>query len=149
MREGRRSCAAEAAAHRSCAPRSGGEGGQWRPPHQGREGTGGGRASWRRGRGREREATLQDRSGELEMGEWMGADENSTQEFGLWTQFHSDTSASFSCQIHVVTGVLLDLGARSNQQPLQTRSGKHHETASDNQNGPAGFWNRLDRPSGT
>jgi hypothetical protein len=64
----------------------------------------------------------------------MGADKNSTPEFGLRTQFHSDTSASFSCQVHVATGVLLDLGARHNQQPLETHSGKQHDPAAGNQN---------------
>jgi hypothetical protein len=57
----------------------------------------------------------------------MGADKNSTQEFGLWTQDHSDTSINFYCQIHIATGVPLDHGARSNQQPLKTRIGKQHE----------------------
>jgi hypothetical protein len=43
--------------------------------------------------------------------------------------------------------VLLDLGARSNQQLLETRNGKQLETAAGNQN-----WsgrNQSDRPSGT
>jgi hypothetical protein len=103
----------------------------------------------------------------------MGADKNSTQEFGLWTQFHSETSASFSCQVHVATRVLLDLGARHNQQPLETHNEKQHDLAAGNQNrsgrflkpirptlwdlasqlagetGQAGFWNRSDRLSGT
>jgi hypothetical protein len=77
---------------------------------------------------------VKERNGEPERGEWKGADKNSTQEYCLWTQFHSDTSASFSCQAHVATRVLLDLGARSNQQLLETRSGKQLETAAGNQN---------------
>jgi hypothetical protein len=64
----------------------------------------------------------------------MGVDKNSTQEFGLSTQFHSDTSASFSCQVHIATGVLLNLGARHNQQPPETRSGKQHDPTTGNQN---------------
>jgi hypothetical protein len=53
----------------------------------------------------------------------MGADKNSIREFGLWTRFQLCTSASFSCQVHSATEVLLNLGARPNQQPQQTRSG--------------------------
>jgi hypothetical protein len=64
----------------------------------------------------------------------MGADKNSIQEFGLLTQFHSCTSASFSCQVHVATEVLLDLGARPNQQPQHTRSGNTHDTAAGSPN---------------
>jgi hypothetical protein len=64
----------------------------------------------------------------------MGADKNSTQEFSLRTQFHSNASASFSCQVHAATEVLLDLGARHNQQPLETRSGKQHDLTAGNQN---------------
>jgi hypothetical protein len=59
----------------------------------------------------------------------MGADKISIQEFSLWTRFHSCTSASFSCQVHAATKVLLNLGARPNQQPQHTRSGNTHETA--------------------
>jgi hypothetical protein len=62
-------------------------------------------------------------------GEWMGANKNSIQEFGLWTQFHSCTSPSFSCQIHAATEVLLNLGARPNQQPQDTHRGNTHDTA--------------------
>jgi hypothetical protein len=82
---------------------------------------------------------LKDRNCKPERGEWMWADKNYTQEFGLWTQFHSDTSASFSCQVHVAIGVLLDLGERSNQQPLETRNGKQLETAAGNQNRSSWF----------
>jgi hypothetical protein len=64
----------------------------------------------------------------------MGVDKNSTQEFGLSTQFHPDTSTSFSCQVHIATGVLLNLGARHNQQPPETRSGKQHDPTTGNQN---------------
>jgi hypothetical protein len=70
---------------------------------------------------------VKDRNGEPETGgggEWMGAHKNSTQEFGLWTQNHSDTSANFSCQIHIATGVLLDLGARPTKELSKTRSEK-------------------------
>jgi hypothetical protein len=68
---------------------------------------------------------LKDQKGEPERGEWMGADKNSTQEFSLWTQDHSKTSMHFSCQIHVVTKVLLDLGNGLHQTTMQkTRSGK-------------------------
>jgi hypothetical protein len=63
-----------------------------------------------------------------ERGEWMGADKNSIQEFGLWTQFHLCTSTSFFCRVHAATKVLLDLGARPNQQPQDTRSGNTHDT---------------------
>jgi hypothetical protein len=59
---------------------------------------------------------------------------NSIQEFGLWTQFHSYTSTSFSCQVHTATGVLLDLGARPNQQPRDTRSGNTHDTTAGSPN---------------
>jgi hypothetical protein len=59
----------------------------------------------------------------------MGADKNSIQEFGLSTQFHSCTSTSFSFQVHAATEVLLDLGARLNQQPQDTRRGNTHDTA--------------------
>jgi hypothetical protein len=59
----------------------------------------------------------------------MGDDKNSIQEFGLWTRFHSCTSASFSCQVHVATEVLVNLVARTNQQPQHTRSGNTHDTA--------------------
>jgi hypothetical protein len=79
-------------------------------------------------------ARVKDRNGKLERGEWMGADKNSIQEFGLWTQFHSCNSASFSCQVHVATGVLLNLGARPNQQPQHTRSGNTHDTAAGSPN---------------
>jgi hypothetical protein len=71
-------------------------------------------------------------------GEWMGADKNSIQEFDLWTRIHSCTSTSFSCQVHVATEVLLNLGARPNQQPQHTHSGNTHDTA-------AGSPNRLGR----
>jgi hypothetical protein len=64
----------------------------------------------------------------------MGADKNSIQEFGLWTQIHSCTSASFSCHVHVATGVLLNLGARPNQQSQHTRSGTTHDTTAGNPN---------------
>jgi hypothetical protein len=77
---------------------------------------------------------VKDRNGEPERGEWMGADKNSPQEFGLWTQNHSDTSTNFSCQIHIATGVLLYLGARCNQQQHKTHSGKQLETAAGSQN---------------
>jgi hypothetical protein len=78
---------------------------------------------------------LNDRNGEPERrGEWMGADKNSIQEFGLWTWFHSSTSASFSCQVHAATEVLLNLGASPNQQPQHTRSGNTHDTAAGSSN---------------
>jgi hypothetical protein len=64
----------------------------------------------------------------------MGADKNSIQEFGLSTRFHSFTSASFSCQVHTATEVLLDLGASPNQQPQNTRSGSTHDTAAGSPN---------------
>jgi hypothetical protein len=64
----------------------------------------------------------------------MGADKNSIQEFGLSTRFHSCTSASFSCQVHVATEVLLNLGARPNKQPQHTRSGNTHDTAAGSPN---------------
>jgi hypothetical protein len=64
----------------------------------------------------------------------MGADKNSIQEFVLWTRFHSCTSASFSCQVHAATEVLMDLGARPNQQPQDTRSGNTHDTATGSPN---------------
>jgi hypothetical protein len=64
----------------------------------------------------------------IEGGEWMRADKNYIQEFGLWTRFHLYTSASFSCHVHVATEVLLNLGARPNQQPQHTRSGNTHDT---------------------
>jgi hypothetical protein len=67
-------------------------------------------------------------------GEWMGADKNSIQEFGLWTLFHWCTSAIFSFQVHAATEVLLNLGARSNQQPQDTRSGNTHDTAAGSPN---------------
>jgi hypothetical protein len=67
-------------------------------------------------------------------GGWMGADKKSIQEFGLWTQFHSYTSTSFSCQVHAATGVLLDLGAKPNQQPRDTRSGNTHDTTAGSPN---------------
>jgi hypothetical protein len=67
-------------------------------------------------------------------GEWMGADKISIQEFGLWTRFHSCTSASFSCQVHAATEVLLNLGARNNQQPQHTRSANTHDTAAGSPN---------------
>jgi hypothetical protein len=73
---------------------------------------------------------LKDQNEEPERGEWMGADKNSTQEFGLWPQDHSDATVNISHQIHIASKVLLDLGARSNQQPLKTRSGKQHEHSS-------------------
>jgi hypothetical protein len=60
--------------------------------------------------------------------EWMVADKNSIQEFGLWTRFHSCTSTTFSCQAHVATKMLLDLGTRPNQQPHDTRSRNTHDT---------------------
>jgi hypothetical protein len=78
-------------------------------------------------------------------GEWMGADKNSIQEFSLWTQFHSCTSTSFSCQAHTATGVLLDLGARPNQQPLYTRSGNTHDKAAGTSN-QSGRFLKLVRP---
>jgi hypothetical protein len=65
--------------------------------------------------------------------EWE-ADKNSIQEFGLWTRFHLCTSASFSCQVHVATEVLLNLGARPNQQPQHTCSGNTHDTAAGSPN---------------
>jgi hypothetical protein len=77
---------------------------------------------------------VKDRYGEPERGEWMGADKNSIQEFGLWTRFHSCTSASFSCQVHATTKVLLDQGARHNQQPQDTRSRNTHDTAAGSSN---------------
>jgi hypothetical protein len=43
-------------------------------------------------------------------------------------QDHMDTSVNFSCQIHVATGVLLDLGGRSNQQPLKNTQRKTTRT---------------------
>jgi hypothetical protein len=64
----------------------------------------------------------------------MGADKNSIPEFGLSTQFHSYTSTSFSCHVHATTGVLLDLGPRSNQQPRDIRSGNTHDTAAGSPN---------------
>jgi hypothetical protein len=67
-------------------------------------------------------------------GEWIGADKNSILEFGLWTRFHSCTSTSFSCQAHATTGVLLDLEARPNQQPLDTRSRNTNDTAAGTSN---------------
>jgi hypothetical protein len=79
-------------------------------------------------------AYLKDRSGKPERGEWMGADKISIQEFGLWTQFHLCTSTSFPCQVHATTGVLLDLGAGPNQQPLDTRSGNTHNTTAGTSN---------------
>jgi hypothetical protein len=78
-------------------------------------------------------------------GEWMGADKNSIQEFGLWTRFHSRTSASFSCQVHVATEVLLNLGARPNQQPQHTRSANTHDTAAGSPN-RSGRFLKLVRP---
>jgi hypothetical protein len=68
----------------------------------------------------------------------MGADKNSIQEFGLWTRFHSCTSASFSCQVHAATEVLLNLAARPNQQPQHTRSGNTHDTTAGSPN--RSFW---------
>jgi hypothetical protein len=59
--------------------------------------------------------------------EWMGTDKNSIQDFGLWTQNHLKTFVNFSCQIHVATGVLLDLGERFSQHPLKTRSGRQNK----------------------
>jgi hypothetical protein len=64
----------------------------------------------------------------------MGADKNSIQEFGLWTQLHSCTSPIFSCQVHVATGVLLNLGARPNQQSQHTRSETTQDTAAGSPN---------------
>jgi hypothetical protein len=64
-------------------------------------------------------------------GGWMGADKNSIQEFGLWTRFHLCTSTTFSCQADAATEVLLEFGARHNQQPHDTRSGNTHDTAAD------------------
>jgi hypothetical protein len=78
---------------------------------------------------------LKDWNDKPERGEWMGADKKSIQEFGLWTRFHSYASTSFSCQVHVASGVLLDLGARHNQQPLETHSGKQHYPATGRQTG--------------
>jgi hypothetical protein len=70
----------------------------------------------------------------------MGVDKNSIQEFGLWTQIHSYTSASFSCQVHVATGVLLNPGARPNQQPQHTHVEEPHTTRLlAAQTGQAGF----------
>jgi hypothetical protein len=63
-----------------------------------------------------------------------GSDKNSIQEFGLWTRFYSCTSASFSCQVHVATEVLLNLGARPNQQLQHTHSGNTHNTATGSPN---------------
>jgi hypothetical protein len=89
---------------------------------------------------------LKDRNGEPERGEWMRADKNSIQEFSLWTRFHSCTSTSFSCQVHIATEVLLNLGARLNQQPQHTHAAKTHTTQLlAAQTGQAGFWNRSDR----
>jgi hypothetical protein len=64
----------------------------------------------------------------------MGADKNSIQAFGLGTQFHLCSYASFSCQVHIATGVLLNLGARPNQQPQHTRSGTTHDSAAGSPN---------------
>jgi hypothetical protein len=66
----------------------------------------------------------------------MGADKNSTQELAYEPNFTRTPpqAASFSFQVHVATGVLLDLGARSNQQILETRSRKQLKTAAGNQN---------------
>jgi hypothetical protein len=73
---------------------------------------------------------VKQRIGEPERGgEGTGADKNYIQEFGLGTRFHSCTSTTFSCQAHAATEVLLDLGARPNQQPHDTRSGNTHDTA--------------------
>jgi hypothetical protein len=57
----------------------------------------------------------------------MGADKNSIQKkFGISTRFHSCTSASFSCQVHTATEVLLDL--RSKTQPTATRHTQRKHT---------------------
>jgi hypothetical protein len=77
---------------------------------------------------------MKDRNGEPERGEWMGADKNSIQELGLWTQIHWCTSASFTCQVHVATEVLLNLGATPDQQPQHTRSGNTQDTAAGSPN---------------
>jgi hypothetical protein len=82
----------------------------------------------------------------IEGGEWMGADKNSIQDFGLWTRFHSCTSASFSCQVHATIEVLLDLGARPNQQPQDTRSGNTHNTAAGSPNRSGRFFLKPVRP---
>jgi hypothetical protein len=56
-------------------------------------------------------------------GEWMGADKNSIQEFGLWTRFHSCTSTSFSCQAHVAeTHTTWLLAPQTGQVSLWNRS---------------------------
>jgi hypothetical protein len=52
----------------------------------------------------------------------MGADKNSIKEIGL---FHSCTSASFSCQVHVATGVLLNLGSKT-QPTASTHTQRKH-----------------------
>jgi hypothetical protein len=77
---------------------------------------------------------MKDRNGKPERGEWMGADKISTEEFGLWTQFHSDTSACTSCQVHIANRVLLNLGARPNQWPIETHIRKQLKTFTSIQN---------------
>jgi hypothetical protein len=79
-----------------------------------------------------------------------GDDKNSTQEFGLGTQEHSETSTHFSCQIHVATEVLLDLGTRLTKQLYyETRSGKQLEHSCWSQTGQASFTNQSNQISGT
>jgi hypothetical protein len=51
----------------------------------------------------------------------MGAYKNSIQEFNLGTRFHSCTSASFSCQVHVATEVLLNSHSTHTAETHTTR----------------------------
>jgi hypothetical protein len=64
----------------------------------------------------------------------MGADKILFKSLAYELDFTRFTSASFSCQVHAATEVLLDLGARPNQKPQHTCSGNTHDTAAGSPN---------------